>query len=157
MGLQPDGDSKLLSESVLAEDEEPDFTARQALRTTAFWTLTIMQVASSIAIVTLALHLVPKLTDMGMTLSGAGTVVLTYTIVALPAQFLSGYFADRLPTLGLPFRLALRNRIRWSQPIDHSYPRRIFREKGLRNDNGHFPVPYEYRDDWGPLVCRLYV
>ena len=89
MGLQPDGDSENSSESVLTEDEEPDFTAAQALRTPAFWILTVMQVASSVAIVTLALHLVPKLTDMGMTLSGAGTVVLTYTIVALPSQFLS--------------------------------------------------------------------
>jgi MFS family permease len=109
MGLQPDGDSELLSESVLTEDEEPDFTAGQALKTPVFWILTIMQVASSIAIVTLALHLVPKLTDMGMTLSGAGTVVLTYTIVALPSQFLSGYFADRLPkTLMIAVFLAIQ-------------------------------------------------
>ena len=109
MGLQPDGDSERLSESVLTEDEEPDFTAGQALRTPAFWILTVMQVASSVAIVTLALHLVPKLTDMGMTLTGAGTVVLTYTIVALPSQFLSGYFADRLPkTLMIAIFLAIQ-------------------------------------------------
>ena len=109
MGLQPDGDSDNLSESVLTEDDEPDFTAAQALRTPAFWILTVMQVASSVAIVTLALHLVPKLTDMGMTLSGAGTVVLTYTIVALPSQFLSGYFADRLPkTLMIAIFLAIQ-------------------------------------------------
>jgi len=109
MGLQPDGDSERLSESVLTEDEEPDFTAGQALRTPVFWILTIMQVASSVAIVTLALHLVPKLTDMGMTLSGAGTVVLNYTIVALPSQFLSGYFADRLPkTLMIAIFLAIQ-------------------------------------------------
>ena len=109
MGLQPDGDSERLSESLLTEDEEPDFTAGQALRTPAFWILTVMQVASSVAIVTLALHLVPKLTDMGMTLTGAGTVVLTYTIVALPSQFLSGYFADRLPkTLMIAIFLAIQ-------------------------------------------------
>ena len=109
IGLQPDGDSERLPESVLTEDEEPDFTAAQAVRTPVFWILTVMQVASSVAIVTLALHLVPKLTDMGMTLSGAGTVVLTYTIVALPSQFLSGYFADRLPkTLMIAIFLAIQ-------------------------------------------------
>jgi len=109
MGLQPDGDLENLSGSAPTEDEEPDFTAAQALRTPAFWILTVMQVASSVAIVTLALHLVPKLTDMGMTLSGAGTVVLTYTIVALPSQFLSGYFADRLPkTLMIAVFLAIQ-------------------------------------------------
>ena len=103
IGLLPDGDlavqqredTSVAHEPV--EDDEPDFTAMQAIRTPAFWMLTIAQVASSIAIVTLALHLVPKLTDTGMSLSAAGTVVLTYTVVALPTQFVSGYFADRLP------------------------------------------------------------
>ena len=112
MGLLPDGrgsptqydyaeDRQRASH---VEDDEPDFTAIQALKTPAFWILTIAQVASSVAIVTLALHLVPKLTDTGMSLSGAGVVVLTYTIVALPSQFVSGYFADRLPkTLMIAF------------------------------------------------------
>ena len=71
--------------------------------------LTIAQVASSISIVTLALHLVPKLTDTGMSLSAAGTVVTAYTIVALPALFISGYYAERLPmTLMIAFFLFLQ-------------------------------------------------
>lgn len=102
-GLLPDGDppkSRNAQPSAGANqavDDEPDFTARQALRTRAFWILTIVHMASSISIVTLALHLVPKLTDMGMSLSGAGTIVLIYTLFALPTQFLAGYLADRLP------------------------------------------------------------
>ena len=76
----------------------------QALKTPAFWMLTIAQVASSVAIVTLALHLVPKLTDTGMSLTAAASVHTTYTIIALPAQFISGYYADRLPkTLMIAF------------------------------------------------------
>jgi MFS family permease len=76
----------------------------QALKTPAFWMLTIAQVASSVAIVTLALHLVPKLTDTGMSLTAAASVHTTYTLVALPAQFISGYYADRLPkTLMIAF------------------------------------------------------
>ena len=117
MGLVPDGDSNSSQTNPMderrqashVEDDEPDFTALQALKTPAFWMLTIAQVASSVAIVTLALHLVPKLTDTGMSLSGAGVIVLTYTIVALPAQFVSGYFADRLPkTLMIAFFLFLQ-------------------------------------------------
>ena len=103
-GMYPDGDSQgpvisdtKADEDALQEEEEPDFTVAQALRTPVFWILTVVQMATSIAIVTLALHLVPKLTDMGMSLSGASLIVLTYTIVALPSQFISGYFADRLP------------------------------------------------------------
>ena len=55
------------------------------------------------------MHLVPKLTDTGMSLSGAGTVVTAYTIVALPALFISGYYAERLPmTLMIAFFLLLQ-------------------------------------------------
>ena len=102
MGLNPDGDanapqSEGIPEAEAKIDDEPDFTARQALVTPAFWLLTIAQVASSVAIVTLALHLVPKLTDTGMSLTQAALVQTVSTIVALPTQFVSGYYADRLP------------------------------------------------------------
>lgn len=104
-GMLPDGDtpkatptSKSQAATGDAEvDDEPDFTARQALRTLAFWTITIVHLSSSVAIVTLSLHLVPKLTDIGMSLSAAGVVVLTFTAVALPVQFGAGYIADKLP------------------------------------------------------------
>ena len=105
MGLMPDGDTNPMQadntgdrqRAAYIEDDEPDFTAIQALRTPAFWMLTIAQVASSVAIVTLALHLVPKLTDTGMSPPAAAFVQTASTLVALPAQFISGYFADRLP------------------------------------------------------------
>ena len=101
-GLRPDGDPP---PSQVSQSERPatlpegeaEFTPRQALRTRAFWIITIVHVSSSVSIVTLALHLAPKLTDMGMSLSGAGIVVLTYTAIALPSQFLAGWFADKLP------------------------------------------------------------
>ena len=104
MGLAPDGVSvvkesgELLGTSDQSEDES-DFTVMQALKTPAFWILTVTQISSSVSIVTLALHLVPKLTDMGMSLSSAGTVVLVYTVVALPAQSIAGYLAERLPKI----------------------------------------------------------
>ena len=59
--------------------------------------------SSSVSIVTLALHLAPKLTDMGMSLSGAGTIVLIYTVLALPTQFVAGWLADRMPKPPLIF------------------------------------------------------
>ena len=114
MGLMPDGDMPIeaageprttgADRSARASGEdEPEFTVRQALRTNAFWIITMVHLASSVSIVTLALHLVPRLTDMGMSLSGAGMMVLLYTAVALPAQFLAGYLADRLPMPPLIF------------------------------------------------------
>ena len=98
-GLLPDGDpprpASTGSRAESAGFEEPEFTARQALRTRAFWIISFVHLSSSVAIVSLALHLVPKLTDMGMSLSAAGIVVLTYTAVALPTQTMAGYLADR--------------------------------------------------------------
>ncbi len=106
-GMRPDGDPPPGSEprspgaaaasASLDVDEEVHFSVRQALKTSAFWLLTLAQVASSIAIVTLSLHLSPKLVDMGMSLPRAGMVQTGYTVVALGTQFVSGYFADRLP------------------------------------------------------------
>ncbi|MCY3544878.1 MAG: MFS transporter [Chloroflexi bacterium] len=85
------------------DDDEQEFTAMQALRTRAFWILTVVHMSSSVSIVTLALHLAPKLTDMGMSLSGAGTIVLIYTVLALPTQFVAGWLADRMPKPPLIF------------------------------------------------------
>ena len=101
VGLLPDGSAS----SQAAESSgggsgtslppEPDFTVRQALATPAFWLLILVQVSSSSSTVALATHLVPKLTDIGMSLGSAGFVVMTATVVALPSQFLFGYLADR--------------------------------------------------------------
>ena len=111
VGLLPDGDppggrrqrGRAQAQGGGGLDDEPEFTAAQALRTRAFWILTIVHMSSSVSIVTLALHLAPKLTDMGMSLSGAGTVVLIYTLLALPTQFVAGWLADRMPKPPLIF------------------------------------------------------
>ena len=102
MGLEPDGGAPPPSPDAKSDEtdaDEPNFTVKQALKAPVFWILTIAQVASSVSIVTLSLHLVPKLTDdaTGMTLTQAATVELAYTVAALPSQFIFGYLADRLP------------------------------------------------------------
>ena len=111
IGLRPDGDSETsklsqrsADEGITEADAEPEFTARQAMRDPCLldtrpgctWT-------STISIVTLAIHLVPKLTDIGFSLSGASVVVLTYTAAALATQFVAGYLGDRLPKPPLIF------------------------------------------------------
>ena len=76
---------------------------KEALQTRAFWFIAFAHIASAVPIVTLSIHLVPKLTDIGLSLSMAGVVVATYTVVALPVQFLSGYLGDKLPKPPLIF------------------------------------------------------
>ncbi len=77
-------------------EDEPEYTAWQALKTPAFWVLTITHMSSTLSLVALSVHLSPKLTDAGMSLTGAGVVIFAYTLIALPMQFLSGYVADRM-------------------------------------------------------------
>ena len=86
---------------------EPDFTVREALATPVFWLLILVQVSSSSSTVALATHLVPKLTDFGMSLGSAGFVVMTWTVVALPSQFLFGYLADRFAKPPIIFGLLI--------------------------------------------------
>lgn len=103
-GLRPDGDAlrpgtgKTVDGSDVSEvSDEPEFTTRQALAMPVFWIITITHIASTISIVTLSLHLVPKLTDMGQTLGASSLVVLTYTAVALPSQLIAGFISDKFP------------------------------------------------------------
>ncbi len=107
-GLVPDGETepeeaKDTSETDEESAPEPAFSAREALRTRAFWCIAIAHIASAVPIVTLSIHLVPKLTDIGLSLPMAGVVVATYTIVALPVQFISGYLGDKFPKPPLIF------------------------------------------------------
>ncbi len=117
IGLKPDGDAVPADESAAgsvpyraaaaSDDPEPDFTARQALRTPVFWILAVVHMTSTISIVTLAAHLVPKLNDMGFSLTQAALVVSAYTCVAIVTQFVAGYFGDRLPKPPLIFGFLL--------------------------------------------------
>ena len=105
-GMVPDGEHGPTETGDGVEDEgepEPAFTAREALQTRAFWCIAIAHIASAVPIVTLSIHLAPKLTDIGLSLPMAGVVVTASTIVALPTQFISGYLGDKFPKPPLIF------------------------------------------------------
>ena len=79
------------------ENENPDFTVGQALRTQTFWILAFVHMFSTISLVTMQVHLVPLLTDMNMSLTDSALVIATFTTTAIPAQLLAGYLGDKLP------------------------------------------------------------
>lgn len=101
LGLLPDGDVKLLEENKKdtvvskVDDVAEEFTAKQALRTSAFWLLTFAHICSTVSITTLSLHLTPRLTDMGLDLTVASSIETLYSAVALPSLFISGWLGDR--------------------------------------------------------------
>ena len=110
-GLTPDGErpvgpqSRLegASRPVRPADDTPDMTPQQALRTLSFWVIAIVRLTSVVSIVTLAVHLVPKLTDSGLSLVTANFVVLAYTTAAIPSGFIAGYLADRVSNVVVLF------------------------------------------------------
>ncbi len=101
IGSQPDGDPARRvqdsgpSPSGTDSEDAVEMTPAQALRTVAFWVIAIARLASVVSIITLSVHLVPKLTDSGISLITANFVVTIYTFVAFLSGFVAGYLADR--------------------------------------------------------------
>ena len=106
-GQLPDGDPIVAAPAVETRSERvreadqaeagPDFTARQAIRTQAFWFITFGHALSSMLIATLTVHLVPMLTDQGLTLQTAAFVWSVLMAVGAIFQLIGGYVGDRIP------------------------------------------------------------
>ena len=99
-GQRPDGDSVAYTREDMVDadpEDEVNFTVGEAVRTMAFWGITAAHGFSAIATVTMAVHIVPAMTDIGMSLPQAGTVVLTYGVAGGIAQLAAGILGDRLP------------------------------------------------------------
>ncbi len=99
-GLRPDGDS-LPAQSghtpahATSLESETNFTLGEALRTPAFWLITITHTLAVAAFNTVGVHIVPALTDMGFSLTMAGVVVATYTFTTVIFQLVGGFVGDR--------------------------------------------------------------
>ena len=101
VGSRPDGEpvrriGTSASVSTRADsDDDIELSPRQALRSFSFWVIAVARLTSVVSIVTLSVHLVPKLTDSGISLITANFVVTLYTFVAFISGFVAGYLADR--------------------------------------------------------------
>ena len=97
-GEYPDG---IADEKVVGGDAEniftgQDFTARQAMRTQAFWLLSIGHACALLTVSALIVHLVPHLTQyLDYSLSQAGLVVVLMTAFQMAGQIGGGYIGDR--------------------------------------------------------------
>ena len=103
-GLLPDGDrpDQAAREAArpvrrAASPDQLQFTGRQAIRTHAFWLITFGHAFSSILFATLTVHLVPMLTDRGLSLQAAANMFSVALGVAAIFQLIGGYAGDRLP------------------------------------------------------------
>ena len=104
-GLLPDGDTEddlrrrreAAVSSGIRIDPQYDFTVQQALRTPAFWFISLGHGFTSMVLLAFMLHLAPMMTDMGYSLQTAAFVVSGYTAVSMVFQLIGGYVGDRVP------------------------------------------------------------
>ena len=103
-GVLPDGDSPEQAASRKARptrradsSDQLNFTARQALRTPAFWLITFGHAFSTILFATLTVHLVLMLTDQGLTIQSSSYVFSVIMASAAIFQLIGGYMGDRMP------------------------------------------------------------
>ena len=105
-GLRPDGDPPLdgmeenrpvLRAPLATEGDALDFTAREAIRTSAFWLIAFGHGLCAMMIATLSVHMIPMLTDQGLSLQMASYVWAVAMAVGAVSALLGGYVGDRVP------------------------------------------------------------
>ncbi len=78
-------------------DDEVQWTSRDAVRTAAFWIVLVSLSTIAIAILGLAVHVVPHLVDQGVSLRLAALTFSFAGATMLLSSFMWGWFLDRFP------------------------------------------------------------
>ncbi|MFC2070158.1 MFS transporter [Chloroflexota bacterium] len=107
-GLLPDGvavdeDSEADVDAMIgkgveyaASFEETEFTLRQAMRTSSYWLTTIAWLFYTVVLGAFNIHIIPFLTDMGISKIAAGGMMALMVFFTIPARFIGGVLADRV-------------------------------------------------------------
>ena len=105
-GLHPDGDTRSqgTGEDLTAGRvapvtgvDTPEFTAREAIRTPTFWLISFGHGLCAMMIATMSVHMVPMLTDQGLSLQMASYIWAAAMAVGAVSALLGGYVGDRVP------------------------------------------------------------
>ena len=94
-GLAPDGVPPEADEADTSLKRPRDFTAREALRTRAFWLISFGHGTALMIVFAVLTHLVLHLEqDLGFTLQLAATMVAVMTSMSIVGQLLGGFLGD---------------------------------------------------------------
>lgn len=74
--------------------DEPDISARQAMRMRIFWLLILSMTARSAAFTTVTTHFIPMMVWKGLSQTEASVLLAGFAIFNLPIHFLLGWIAD---------------------------------------------------------------
>jgi len=103
-GLLPDGepiaqDNVDNSQGPIAATDEQnhEFTLGEALRTRAFWLLSLGHGFTSMVLIAMMAHLAPMMTDRGYGIQTAAFVLTAYTVTSMIFQIVGGFIGDKVP------------------------------------------------------------
>ena len=99
VGLRPDGTPRPQPSNATATPPtvEPHFTRAQALRTRAFWLLTLFTLLAYPTQAGVSLHQAPYLIECGLTPAIAASVVSAFSFASGVGSLASGFFPRRMP------------------------------------------------------------
>ncbi len=106
MGLLPDGGSinRIIRKNVPGVDErkteepteiEVNWTAREAMRTRAFWFLLVSQILTTFAFMGIWLNAIASFTDQGISPAHAALAVGSISITSIPSRVVWGLIAEK--------------------------------------------------------------
>jgi len=81
--------------SYAAEVQEIEFTLRQAMKTLAYWLIVLAEIGTGTIVVSLSMHAIPFLTDIGMEPTRAATTMTIAGLFSIVARFVIGIVIDR--------------------------------------------------------------
>ena len=100
-GLLPDGDAARTISSTpgskAVSRPQFDFTVRQAVKTPAFWYISMGHGFTSMVLIALMAHLPSLMRDNGFSIQSAAFVVTVYMSVSMVFQIVGGHVGDRVP------------------------------------------------------------
>jgi MFS family permease len=111
VGMLPDGEDSSsepeTSTATSAEDEEPDFTVGQAMKTRSFWIYAAGMMLRACILSAIVVHQIPHLTDIGVDYLVASQVLGYMVLMSVPGRFIFGSLGDRFDKRMLLFLLCL--------------------------------------------------
>ena len=95
-GAEPEDIESYTEKTIREESNNEDMTVKDAIRSQAFWVISLVHGIAVMALSALAVHQIERMVQVGISMEMAGLVVSVYTGFGIFFRILSGYLADKI-------------------------------------------------------------
>ena len=95
-GTKPENIESYTEKTIEQESNNEDITVKEAIRSQAFWVISLVHGIAVMALSALAVHQIERMVQVGISMEMAGLVVSVYTGFGIFFRILSGYLADKI-------------------------------------------------------------